>query len=91
MPFLQKCAKKFVHFCCRAPRGARGLKFLIDEIGVLHSSRAPRGARGLKCELLLMNSVKLLSRPSRGAWIEIKLYEDSRKACRVAPLAGRVD
>lgn len=26
MPFLQKCAKQFVHFCCRAPHGARGLK-----------------------------------------------------------------
>ena len=35
--------------CCRAPRGARGLKSaVIVHCSLYHASRAPRGARGLK-------------------------------------------
>lgn len=45
MPFLQKCAKQFVHFCCRAPHGARGLKYIHAAHSGGIGRRAPRGAR----------------------------------------------
>ena len=38
----------------RAPHGARGLKFVRDDIGPASRSRAPHGARGLKFHLLLV-------------------------------------
>ena len=49
MPFLQKCAKKFVHFCCRAPRGARGLKF--DVMGTSDTKTRSRPSRGAWIEI----------------------------------------
>ena len=36
--------------------------------------RTPRGVRGLKFLHLLLRVEKLLSHPSRGAWIEIIFY-----------------
>ena len=33
---------------CRAPQGARGLKYIVVLSSVLRQSRAPQGARGLK-------------------------------------------
>ena len=56
----------------RAPRGARGLKFDAQAL-LLHADggRAPRGARGLKSNTAHQREVRDLSRPSRGAWIEI--------------------
>ena len=45
------CAKmhsEFVHFCRRAPRGARGLKLEECCEFAEDNGRAPRGARGLK-------------------------------------------
>ena len=59
----------FVHICCRAPRGARGLKF----------KRVP-GADKDK-----------LSRPARGAWIEIQPMLQTVGPLLVAPREGRVD
>ena len=37
-----------MHFCCRAPYGARGLKFWAIIGGIARAGRAPYGARGLK-------------------------------------------
>ena len=40
-------------FLCRAPRGARGLKFsILRAYTMTHTGRAPRGARGLKFDSL---------------------------------------
>ena len=55
----------------RAPHGARGLKY-----GGAHAchglrGRAPHGARGLKSSANCHPEEPLLSRPARGAWIEI--------------------
>ena len=71
MPFLQKCAKKFVHFCCRAPRGARGLKslFLLTKLACC-TSRPSRGA-WIEINMGIGYELEPESRPSRGAWIEI--------------------
>ena len=57
----------------RAPQGARGLKF-FERIPHLHrDSRAPQGARGLKLIRGLSIAIWVLSRPARGAWVEINL------------------
>ena len=57
---------------CRAPHGARGLKFISGAAyGVKDPGRAPHGARGLKFPLLAGKQVPALSRPARGAWIEM--------------------
>ena len=41
-----------MHFCCRAPYGARGLKYRTDGRHAGVASRAPYGARGLKFSVL---------------------------------------
>ena len=41
--------------------------------------------------LAALMSLLLLSRPSRGAWIEIDVKQIARELGMVAPLAGRVD
>ena len=55
----------------RAPRGARGLKWLNTGHGNIYVSRAPRGARGLKCFRNDAEVYVTLSCPSRGMWIEM--------------------
>ena len=40
----------------------------------LHSGRAPQGARGLKLLLKLGLILMVLSRPARGAWVEIEKF-----------------
>ena len=59
-------------FGCRAPRGARGLKY-VQSVTCYRCTtrRAPRGARGLKYSNRDFKSMPRESRPSRGAWIEI--------------------
>lgn len=43
------------HFSCRAPHGARGLKYgLLYVAGAVLGRRAPYGARGLKFLLTLL-------------------------------------
>ena len=37
----------------------------------INESRAPHGARGLKYFIFLLGCAPLVSRPARGAWIEI--------------------
>ena len=61
-----------MHFCCRAPYGARGLKLsYLDQI-LEHLGRAPYGARGLKCapEIWRHRAIHA-SRSVWGAWIEM--------------------
>ena len=57
---------------------------------LLHG-RAPRGARGLKFLSSFWHSPALMSRPSRGAWIEMYPSPLDSRSLLVAPLAGRVD
>ena len=54
-------------------------------------SRAPRGARGLKFKEDAPPPGQIVSRPARGAWIEICRSSTSTSAQRVAPREGRVD
>ena len=65
----------FVHFCCRSPRGERGLKYWIHTSPRnQHKRRSPRGERGLKLINILLTTLVLVSLPARGAWIEIGLF-----------------
>ena len=55
----------------RAPHGARGLKYSGKRsAGKRDESRPPR-ARGLKYVKVGIDLLGLLSRPPRGAWVEI--------------------
>ena len=57
---------------CRAPQGARGLKFsIVRNDRESSGGRAPQGARGLKYIMSALILIALLSRPARGAWVEI--------------------
>ena len=57
---------------CRAPYGARGLKFSAQsEKSSGSARRAPYGARGLKLHRVASVARLRRSRPVRGAWIEI--------------------
>ena len=80
-----------MHFCCRAPYVARGLK-LYRVLCLRHpeQSRAPYGARGLKFLWLLSQFFGLLSRPVWGAWIEIRgLVLDTIRQRGRAPYGAR--
>ena len=81
----------YVHFCCRAPCGARGLKFLAANDGIAHRGRAPCGARGLKYSDYRAKKHKATSRSLRSAWIEIASLTVWRNEAVVALLAERVD
>ena len=64
-----------MHFCCRAPYGARGLKspgIYARRQG--RARRAPYGARGLKYVKRAISRETAESRPVWGAWIEIIGY-----------------
>ena len=56
---------------CRAPHGARGLKYACYRTLIKDFSRAPHGARGLKYPRTYSQASQNKSRPARGAWIEI--------------------
>ena len=60
---------------CRAPHGARGLKYRRVAVIAGVVGRAPRGARGLKYPNGLCYLHTEPSRPSRGAWIEMQPRE----------------
>ena len=47
------------------------MKFLSLLMVFLSVSRAPQGARGLKLLQLSLKLLRHLSRPARGAWVEI--------------------
>ena len=74
----------------RAPHGARGLKF-DNHIGCdWLEGRAPHGARGLKYHCRIYDNNTFVSRPARGAWIEITRSASPRwrRSCR-APHGAR--
>ena len=76
----------------RAPRGARGLKSVLPTKTVRdEKSRAPRGARGLKFKEDAPPPGQIVSRPARGAWIEIAGVQGHAGPWPVAPREGRVD
>ena len=52
------------------------MKFTIAGIVLRILRRAPQGARGLKSVLVAFSSLLLLSRPARGAWVEILILID---------------
>ena len=56
---------------CRAPYGARGLKFIVILYQRRERGRAPYGARGLKYRHRTPSRLIQTSRPVWGAWIEI--------------------
>ena len=65
---------------CRAPQGARGLKYVTPAVRITGFSRAPQGARGLKWDWqCLLRDVKT-SRPARGAWVEMIIGRRSKAA-----------
>ena len=75
----------------RAPQGARGLKYIKPvRDRVLGFGRAPQGARGLKYLRMSLYYLFQLSRPARGAWVEISPSTESTAitACR-APQGAR--
>ena len=76
----------------RAPRGARGLKSVLPNKTVRdEKSRAPRGARGLKFKEDAPPPGQIVSRPARGAWIEIAGVQGHAGPWPVAPREGRGD
>ena len=60
-----------MQFCCRTPRGVRGLKLWFYYTIHARVCRTPRGVRGLKLDLTVADPLPHTSHPSRGAWIEI--------------------
>ena len=46
----QKYTEKFVYFCCRTPRGVRGLKSHEQARRHADRRRTPQGVRGLKSQ-----------------------------------------
>ena len=52
--------------------------------------RAPQGARGLKSITVRLTLFSCLSRPARGAWVEILWESGSPLSHGVAPRKGRV-
>ena len=54
--------------------------------------RAPHGARGLKfVQAAAARLCEMMSRPTRGAWIEMNTARTVERRCAVAPHTGRVD
>ena len=74
----------------RAPQGARGLKSAFVDIDLYIKGRAPQGARGLKWGLPRGRRCEQLSRPARGAWVEIGSHHEGYHLQPVAPRKGRV-
>ena len=62
---------------------------LCDRIYVCNR-RAPQGARGLKFIVVRIMSALILSRPARGAWVEILGHLWRLSPYAVAPRKGRV-
>ena len=58
---------------------------------MLNARRAPYGARGLKFGVLHAEIRGVVSRPVRGAWIEMAISWRSARGIIVAPRKGRVD
>ena len=78
----------FVHICCRAPRGACGLKYIIQtEMDITGTSRPARGVwieMAIICGRLVMRA----SRPARGVWIEMCVRPDRENCSASRPARG---
>ena len=72
----------------RAPHGARGLKFRRQHGQKCRPRRAPHGARGLKSGSGGRLTNRSVSRPTRGAWIEIFPRSDTRSRPWSRPTRG---
>ena len=82
----------FGKVCCRTPRGVRGLKSFLYQLGERVLTSHP--SRGAWIEISISAFIKRAisrSHPSRGAWIEIHMSGLQSRIARVAPLAGCVD
>ena len=82
--------RSFMHLCCVAPHGERGLKyyFLFPFLGLRRV--APHGERGLKLPDLRRASRRSMCRSPRGAWIEIpQLPQPADLTPSVAPHGER--
>ena len=75
----------------RPPHGARGLKSPLFVAQLSPRRRAPHGARGLKSLAVHLGPAMAMSRPARGAWIEIRPQRCGLRIKPVAPRTGRVD
>ena len=73
----------------RAPHGARGLKCRVC-FGAFGAGRrrAPHGARGLKFDAEHIGGSLAVSRPARGAWIEIADLTEARHGAASRPARG---
>ena len=78
-------------FISRRLHGRRGLKSLISPLFSYSESRRLHGRRGLKCNLFEGYSVRVLSPPSRAAWIEILGLYKVADSVHVAAFTGGVD
>ena len=73
----------------RTPRWVRGLKCTVRWQSLNQYCRTPRWVRGLKYLELLDLHLQLVSHPTMGAWIEIKINEFSiKKRTRSHPTMG---
>jgi len=61
---------------------------MVDFYNVAFVRRAPRGARGLKFEKRIGGQNRWKSRPTRGAWIEIKAINEMTAAVESRPTRG---
>ena len=64
---------------------------IVAFVGLGVGRRAPHGARGLKSIFHGGPIVSTMSRPARGAWIEISKTATLCSIVIVAPRTGRVD
>ena len=65
------CTGLFVHVCCRAPHGARGLKFKIVTSSAMDLSSRPAWGAWIEMTAMWRSCTRARSRPAWGAWIEI--------------------
>ena len=60
-----------MHFCCRAPYGARGLKLNLVKVVVMMVESRPVWGAWIEIADPLLVSAAYPSRPVWGAWIEM--------------------
>ena len=76
---------------CRAPHGARGLKYHPLYYRVRYVGSRPAWGAWIEIMLLLSVALMVVSRPAWGAWIEMFRFLCQRPPEDVAPRMGRVD
>ena len=76
---------------CRAPHGARGLKYKVEHIGIRLRSRAPHGARGLKSTAAEAVAPEPSRAPHGARGLKFFIILSKLTIVLVAPRMGRVD